>query len=504
MDSEMLRIAIALLPFAVLIAGFLVFRMDALKLSVYTALLEVAIVMGLYRLSPGQVLAAIIWGNITVWSGFAVLYTGQIFGHSFRQTGLLRVLLDTVEGVLPSKEGKAVTLVNVVGGFMGAFNGFATYPITIPGLVEEGFYPVRAVAGYLVYFSWSVAFVSLFIAATIASAASGVPIEDIARVMGLMTIPLVPIATLGFFRIMEFSLKERENQILFGLTTLANVAAIVLFTQVFNGLYILTLIAAAVFSLGLLYAYRRLAIRDLDAALDDGRAHPRATMLKAYAPLLVGVVLVVLTKVPAVAALLDRLQFTVAAWGYAPLTVNVFTSAGFFILVAALSCYVFAVKRGSNPLLDLQVATRKGAPSLATLFAGSAMVYLMIDTGQISLLGQVLSQWGAMVYALLLPGVGFLAGMAFGQGIPADFLFSRMQVKVAPMLGIPLVVLVALAAQVTMGPANPLKPSLIKFTSTLAGLKGHDGAIFRIVLPWQLVQLAIIVASALLLVAFWK
>ena len=40
--------------------------------------------------------------------------------------------------------------------------------------------------------------------------------------------------------------------------------------------------------------------------------------------------------------------------------------------------------------------------------------------------------------------VAFLGGMAFGQGLPGDFLFSRMQVRIAPMLGIPLMLLVGI------------------------------------------------------------
>lgn len=182
-----LQITMVLLPFAVLLIGFLVFNMNALKLSVYTWLLEIIICLALYRMSPAKIIQASIWGNISIWSGFLVLYTGQIFGQSFRGTGLLQTLLTTLGKLLPTKAGKAITLSTVVGGYIGAFNGFATYPVTIPGLVELGISGTRAAVGYLVYFSWSIAFVSLFIAATIASSASGLPIADIAQVMGLLT-----------------------------------------------------------------------------------------------------------------------------------------------------------------------------------------------------------------------------------------------------------------------------------------------------------------------------
>lgn len=96
-------------------------------------------------------------------------------------TGALNMLLNTLDQVLPSKTGKAVTLCSVVGGYLGAFNGFATYPVTIPGLVRQGIDGFRAAVGYLVYFSWSIAFVSLFIAATIASALQNYLLKESSR-----------------------------------------------------------------------------------------------------------------------------------------------------------------------------------------------------------------------------------------------------------------------------------------------------------------------------------
>lgn len=78
---------------------------------------------------------------------------GTDFGQCFRSTGALNMLLNTLDQVLPSKTGKAVTLCSVVGGYLGAFNGFATYPVTIPGLVRQGIDGFRAAVGYLVYFS---------------------------------------------------------------------------------------------------------------------------------------------------------------------------------------------------------------------------------------------------------------------------------------------------------------------------------------------------------------
>jgi hypothetical protein len=55
-----------------------------------------------------------------------------------------------------------------------------------------------------------------------------------------------------------------------------------------------------------------------------------------------------------------------------------------------------------------------------------------------------------------------------------------------------------------MGPPNPLKPALIRYAASLAELKGCDGQIFRINLPWQLLQVATIaVFSFILILTGW-
>jgi len=122
-------------------------------------------------------------------------------------------------------------------GYLGAFNGFATYPVTIPGLVNLGISGFKAAVGYLVYFSWSIAFVSLFIAANIASTVTKLPIESIVQTMGLLTLPLIIISVIGFFRILNFSLKDKDNLAIAILTIIGNMLAL-FFSHKFSRVYI--------------------------------------------------------------------------------------------------------------------------------------------------------------------------------------------------------------------------------------------------------------------------
>jgi lactate permease len=507
----MIEVIIALLPIAALFLGFLVFRLSAFMASFYAWILELVVVLVYYQLAPLKVVEASLWGIITIWSGFLVLYTGQIFGQAYRSTGLLAVLLNSVGSLVPAhdKQAQALALVIVIGGFIGAFNGFAVYPVAIPGLVELGFGALPTITSFLVYFAWPQPFVSLFIVPNISNVATHVPIPDIARAAGVVAIPLVFVSILGFIKLLGFRFFTARTQFLFWSMSLSNVAALILFTQIWPQYGILTLIAGAAISLVVLYVYGRVkvmpapppATRSVAASPAEAPSYPVGTQMRAYAPLLLGVAIVLATMLPGAKEALDHLSFRLGAWGYAPISINIFTSAGFFVFLTALVCYAFTLQR-ANMAKDFWAATKRSRSSLATLAVGSALVYLLVDTGQIQLLARVLSDGGKDVYAWLSPLMETLGGMAFGQGLPADFLLASMQKPVAPLLGIPLAVLVGIVTVMSEGPPNPLKPTQIAYTQSLANVTGKDGEIFRTTLKWQALSLVAATIAAALLVYF--
>jgi len=504
-----IEMILALLPIAALFVGFLVFRLSAFMASFYAWVIELVVVLAYYQQPPLKIAEASLWGIITIWSGFLVLYTGQIFGQAYRSTGLLAVLLNSVGSLVPAhdKQAQALALVVVIGGFIGAFNGFAVYPVAIPGLVELGFDAVPTITSFLVYFAWPQPFVSLFIVPNISNVATHVPIPDIARAAGVVAIPLVFVSILGFIKLLGFRFLTARTQFLFWSMSLSNVAALILFTQVWPQYGILTLIAGAAISLVVLYVYGRANVMpapEAEAAAATSAASPAYSagmQLRAFAPLLLGVIIVLATMLPSAKSALEHLAFQAGGFGYKPISINIFTSAGFFVFVTALVCYPFAL-RHSNVAKDFWAATKRARSSLSTLAVGSALVYLLVDTGQIQLLARVLSNGGRDVYAWLSPLMETLGGMAFGQGLPADFLLASMQTPVAPLLGIPLAVLVGIVTVMSEGPPNPLKPTQIAYTQSLANVIGKDGEIFRTTLKWQALSLVAATIAAVLLVYF--
>jgi lactate permease len=504
-----IEVIIALLPIAALFVGFLVFRLSAFMASFYAWVLELIVVLAYYQQPPLRVVEASLWGIITIWSGFLVLYTGQIFGQAYRSTGLLAVLLNSVGSLVPAhdKQARALALVVVIGGFIGAFNGFAVYPVAIPGLVELGFDAVASITSFLVYFAWPQPFVSLFIVPNISNVATHVPIPDIARAAGVVGIPLVFVSILGFIKLLGFRFFTARTQFLYWSMSLSNAAALILFTQVWPQYGTFTLIAGAAISLVVLYVYGRVKVMPAPeagaaaAAQAETQSYSTGTQLRAYAPLLLGVIIVLASLLPGAKPALEHLAFKVGLWGYKPISINIFTSAGFFVLVTASVCYLFARQR-ANIAKDFWSATKRSRSSMSTLAVGSALVYLLVDTGQIQLLARVLSNGGRDVYAWLSPLMETLGGMSFGQGLPADYLLASMQNPVAPLLGIPLAVLVGIVTVMSEGPPNPLKPTQIAYSQALANVTGKDGEIFRTTLKWQVLSLIAATIVAAFLVYF--
>ena len=331
-------------------------------------------------MSPLASIKASLWGNLAMWTGFLVLYTGHIFGQAYRSTGLLEILLDSVQSILPSSDqkGRAVALVAIVGGFIGAFNGFATYPVTIPGLVELGFDGVYACSSYLVYFSWTLPFNSLFIAPNISNAASHVPVVDIARVAGLLEhsacfplpVGLLESSEVPFFRLgLPDPILARGGQqyrghhpFHAGLAGLLHcdadrrsddVACRALPVRARREAAVSPercgLSAPGIPRAPLFRIHALQSLRTADPGRADRGSEPSAEHRRRTRPLSV-----------------QRRRL-----GIRPVAINIVTTAGFFIFITALVCYLFRSK-DANPAKDFVTASRRSSRSLATLAVGSA------------------------------------------------------------------------------------------------------------------------------------
>ena len=486
-----------LLPIITLFVGFLILKWDALKVSIAGWIVEVIVLLLAYP--EAEIMRASIWADVSLWNAFAVIWTGFIFGQMYSNTGLLERLVKVLDSLFTHKWGKALTLSGVVGGLIGAFNGYATYPVTIQGIKELGYKSWRAATGYLVFLSSSIPFVSLWIAGTIAETSSHVPIAELVPYIGLLTIPLVFVSTFGFAHILKIDLKAEHNFALLLLALLGAITGRVIFTQIIPSLYLLTLIGSSGFILLFLLLYSRIKGLERESLTDVSVGG----IIRPFAPIIIGILVIILWKLEPIASIIARAEFTVNLWGFTPVKLNLLNNPGFYILLIALSSYLFKIHNSksnvpnSNPVKDLINGSKRSYKTMLTLFFGSGLVGMMLNAGQIAAVRNMIVHLSAVAYSGVLAIFSFASAMVFAEGLPADFLLSSMQVGVD--VKVPLALLVSIIAIVTMGVADPLKPSLLKYTSTLADAPDTDEPnMFKSALIWQLTEVAVIIVEVVL------
>ncbi|MDP3449456.1 MAG: L-lactate permease, partial [Anaerolineaceae bacterium] len=143
--------------------------------------------------------------------------------------------------------------------------------------------------------------------------------------------------------------------------------------------------------------------------------------------------------------------------------------------------------------------TIKGAipASIGTLFM-IALAALMEHTGMTMQIAQGLSELMGMIYPLFSPLVGMVGAFATGSNTNSNVLFGAMQKGVAELLAIsPLILLAAQTVGGSLG--SMVAPAKLAVGGTTTGLKGKEGEILRITLPFALGMVLIVGAAALLL-----
>ncbi len=496
MGSLIIGAVTLIIPLLALFISFMFAKLDGLKSAFVGFIVELAMIVLFYP--SARIVDASIWGTFETYSIFGVIWTGMIFGIMYRETGLLRRLLDVLHSVIHSGWGLVASLVGVIQGILGAFNGFAVYPIAIPGIKELGYEPWRSATGYLVLASWTIPLVSLWIAGSLASAASHIPVPTMAPFVGMITIPLIFIAVFGGMKILNIKF-NRENLTVSALYIISGIIGIVIFSILIPSAYLLTLIASGFLTLILFVLYSK-------HLKQDSTGLPKINLsgtLKPFGPIIVGIVLILLWTYP-LAGLVAKANYVLKLWTYAPVSINLLTTPAFFIFVVALSTYMFKIKPDENidsnkpvtkPLgvwSSLVKGSRMSGTALLTTLLGASFAGMAIISGQITTITTLMVKAGSLFYPLLLNVFAWGTGVVFATGTIAAFLISAPQVAVATALTLPVGLLLGIVVVMTMGPADPLKPSEIVYAATLAGAPSKDQSkIFNTALGWMAIELVV-------------
>jgi lactate permease len=240
----------------------------------------------------------------------------------------------------------------------------------------------------------------------------------------------------------------------------------------------------------------------------------RMGLFQAWMPYLIIALLLVLTRIPAlgIKQMITNWEITFPAflgvdkqyslkWAYLP---------GIFpFLFVALLTHGFHRMKKKEIGEAWKTSIKQVTPAAIALFAGIAMVQLMLNSGvngldkptMLSALAQALSSVAGKAYIVVAPFIGVLGSFMSGSNTVSNILFSSLQFETAGLLGFPTALIVALQV-VGGGIGNMVCINNIVAVSATVGVVGVEGKLIRQnFLPMVIYSLmAVVVALVLWLI----
>jgi lactate permease len=527
-DSLFASTIFAALPIATLFVLLGIVRLKAHVASLIALAVAILVAIIVYSMPAGQALDSALEGAAfglfpimwIVWNAIWIYNMTEATGH-------FAVLRRSFSQISDDQRIQAVIIAFSFGALLEALAGFGT-PVAITSvmLVALGFKPMKAASVALVANTAPVAFGAIAIPIVTLAGLTDLPKDDLGAMVGRQT-PLlavfVPIILVGMvdgmrgikatwpaamvggltFAIAQFACSNYVSVELTDIVaSLLSVGAIVIFLRVWQpsepvrgdlGGARPAVAGAAAADPVHEHEVRR---RDGTDGRDSGR-----DVLNAYLPYLIIIVVFSLAQIGPIKDFLDKptQEFDwpglniVGASGDAPSSVtykfNWLGAAGTLLLISGVITMLFlrispgrALRVYAHSLNQLKWAT-------LTVAAVLALAYVMNLSGQTITIGTWIAGAGG-VLGLLSPIIGWLGVAVTGSDTSSNSLFGVLQVKAAHDAGLdPTLLAAANSSGGVLG--KMVSPQNLAIGAAAVGLHGREGDLFRSVLKWSLILLAI-------------
>lgn len=234
----------------------------------------------------------------------------------------------------------------------------------------------------------------------------------------------------------------------------------------------------------------------------------RAEVARAYAPYLIIIVVFVIAQLPGIkGAIADTTK--IFGWpgldlqnaAGKPLSLQKFTfnwlaAGGTLLLIAGLITIPVLRISPARAFAAYLRTYRQLVTAIVTVMAVLALAYVMNASGQTATLGNWMGAAGG-VFAVLSPILGWLGVAVTGSDTSSNSLFGALQVTAAGKAGLdPLLMAGSNSSGGVLG--KMVSPQNLAIAAAAVGLAGREGDIFRRVLLWSLLLLAIMVVIVVL------
>ncbi|MCQ4197291.1 L-lactate permease [Streptomyces parvulus] len=400
---------------------------------------------------------------------------------------------------------QALVVAFCFGALLEALAGFGA-PVAICSvmLVALGFDPVRAAVVSLVANTAPVAFGAMGTPVVTLAQVTGLPLDDVASVVGRQTPLLALIVPLLLVGLVDGRRGLRETWVPAMACGVAFAVAQFVASNYFSAQ--LADIAAALAGAGALVAVphsRRPAAEPVRASVLTGarseeldEEDPAREVLRAYAPYALIVAIFSVAQIPAVKDWLAGATQTydwpfldVADSEGNPVGGNVFSwpivsTGGTLVLFAGLATAVVLGVHARVAVKEWLATVHELRFAILTVTSVLALAYVMNLSGQAATIGHFVAAAGAGL-AFLSPVLGWFGVAVSGSDTSANALFGALQVTAARESGLsPELLAAANSSGGVLG--KMISPQNLTIACAAVGLAGREGDLLRKVLPWSL------------------
>ncbi|MFE0404794.1 L-lactate permease [Streptomyces nigra] len=400
---------------------------------------------------------------------------------------------------------QALVVAFCFGALLEALAGFGA-PVAICSvmLVALGFDPVRAAVVALVANTAPVAFGAMGTPVVTLAQVTGLPLDDVASVVGRQTPLLALVVPLVLVGLVDGRRGLRETWVPALVCGVAFAVA-----QFAASNYVsaqLADIGAALAGAGALVAVPHARVPATEAVrasvLTGTRSEeldehdPRGEVVRAYAPYALIVVIFSAAQIPPVKDFLARATRTfdwpfldVADASGDPVGANVYSwpivsTGGTLVLLAGVCTAVVLGVHARVAVKEWLATVHELRYAILTVTSVLALAYVMNLSGQAATIGHFVAAAGAGL-AFLSPVLGWFGVAVSGSDTSANALFGALQVTAAGESGLsPELLAAANSSGGVLG--KMISPQNLTIACAAVGLAGREGDLLRKVLPWSL------------------
>jgi lactate permease len=519
---------VAALPLVLLFVMLGVLRVTAWVASLVSLALAVVLAILVYGMPVGQALLAGTEGAAFGFFPILWIVINAIWVYQMTvETGHFDVLRRSFARVSDDQRVQAIIIAFSFGALIEALAGFGT-PVAVTSvmLMALGFRPLKAAVLALTANTAPVAFGAMATPILTLGKVTGLPSDTLGAMVGRQTPILALLVPLALVAIVDGWRGVRETwpvALVCGFVFAVGQYATSNFASVPLADVVASLLSAA--AVVALIRVRRPSQEQAPAVIAGGadeltpefaqrlntsQANPddRAEVARAYAPYAIIIVVFVICQLTVVKNLLDRASFKVHWPGLhivspkgkpvslTEFTFNLLTTPGTQMLVAGVLTMIVlklsvprALKAYGATLFQLRFA-------IVTVMAVLALAFVMNLSGQTITLGTWMAGAGG-AFALLSPVLGWLGVAVTGSDTSSNSLFGALQVTAANQAGLSDVLM---AASNSSGGVlgKMISPQNLAIAAAAVGMNGKEGDIFRRVVVWSVVFLALLCVLSVL------